>query len=279
MGEIEEKKPVLDVLVISHNKIEMIAGCLNTLYKNTAQPFHLIVVDDSTDLTAIWLNQFCKEHDNVTLIHSDTPYKNGNIIFEKGFEHCKTPFMATVMNSIKVEPEWELAALQLINSDPKIGCVACKCLFPNGLIESAGIKMVKYLPCDVGRDLPGYRCSLYYELEACQWAFAVVRVEAAKGTLDIEGFHGFRGWDDIDNCFVLKKNGWKIMFSGPSVGFHEPRATRGDNSDLANKENKENGIYFYKKWGFYDTFLEDNPDGQAVHATPKGMGLTEGKWK
>jgi GT2 family glycosyltransferase len=266
---MEEIKPALDVLVISHNHIELITNCLLTLYRNTANtPFHLIVLDDSTDLVPIWLNQFSKEHSNITYIHSPIPYKNGNQIFETAFTYCKTPFMATVMNSMRVEPEWEFGGLQLINSDPKIGCVGFKCLFPNGRIESAGIHMIKYLPCDLGRDFAGHNLSVSREVPACQWAFALVRVAAAKGTLDVEGFHGFRGWDDIDNCFVLKKNGWKIFSCGEGAGYHEPRATRGDNSELAVRENRENGIYFFKRWGLYEAFVKDNPDGVSVHALP-----------
>ena len=265
------EEPKIDVLVITHNHLELTMNCLITLYKHTAAPFHLIVLDDSTDLTPIWLQQFSKEHENMTVVHTGTPYKNGNQIFEKAFTLCKTPYLATVMNSVRVEPDWEIGVLQLFNSDPNIGCVGCKCLFPNGLIESAGIKMVKYLPCDIGRDMPGHRLSLIYDSNAVQWAFAVVRVEAAKGQLDVEGYHGFRGWDDIDNCLVLRKNGWKVFYCGTSVGIHEPRATRGNNGDLAAKENRENGQYFYKKWGFWDEFVKDHPDGQDVHSGPKDL--------
>jgi GT2 family glycosyltransferase len=268
-----EKEPQLDILVISHNHIELISNCLINLYRNTANtPFHLIILDDSTDLVPIWLNQFCKEHDNITCVHSSVPYKNGNQIFEKAFTLCKTPYMATIMNSIKVEPEWEIGGLQLMNNDPKIGCLGFKCLFPSGRIESAGIQILKYLPIDIGRDQEGWRLAISREVPACQWAFALVRVEAAKGTLDVEGFHGFRGWDDIDDCFVLKKNGWKIFYCGEGVGIHEPRATRGDDSELAAKENRENGQYFYKRWGLWDEFIKDNPDGMGVHNTPKDLG-------
>jgi len=267
----EQVKPAMDVLVIAHNHLELTITCLQTLYKHTRTPFHLIVVDDSTDLTPLWLNQFCKEHDNVTYVHSTTPYKTGNQIFNKAFEHCKTPFLTTVMNSIKVEPDWELGALQVMNSDPKIGCVGMKCLLPNGYIESASIRMVKWLPCDMGRDNPGHRFSLTHEVEAVQWAFAMVRVEAAKGILDENGFHGFRGWDDIDNCFVLKKAGWKIFYCGAGAGYHEPRATRGNDGPQAQQENKENGERFYKRWGFWDEFIKENPGGIDIHAQPKNV--------
>ncbi len=269
--------PVLDVLVITHNHLELTIPCLQALYKHTQNPFHLIIIDDSTDLTPLWLTQFVKEHNNITLIHSGTPYKNGNQIFHKAFENCKTPFMATVMNSIRVEPQWDAGALQVITLDPKIGCVGMKCLFPNGMIESAGIAMVKYLPCDIGRDEPGHRRSTSYAVEAVQWAFALIRVEAAKGQLEENGFHGFRGWDDIDNCFVLKKNGWKVFYCGSSAGYHEPRATRGNNSDLAMVENKENGLLFYKRWGLLEQFQKDHPGSDEVHLSPVGVAVKAGQ--
>jgi len=269
-GELTQPKDYkLDVLVIAHNKIEKTIECINTLYRHTRLPFHLIVVDDSTDLTPLYMNQLVKERDNITYVQSRVPYISGNQIFNKGLAYCKTPYMATVMNSVTVEPDWEMGACQIMDADPKVGVVALKCLFPNGLIESAGIKMYKWLPTDIGRDSPGHRFSLTYEVDAVQWAFAIVRVEACKGVLEENHFHGFRGWDDIDNCLVLKKNGWKCWYCGAGAGYHLPRATRGDDSELAAKENRENAHIFFKRWGFWDDFIKEHPDGMGVHEPPK----------
>ena len=261
--------PVFDVVVPTHGHLELTIRCLDTLYRHTRTPFHLIVVDDSTDLTPLYLNQFCKEHDNVTYIHSDVPYKSGNQFFNKALAHCKTPFLAMVMNSILVEPDWEAGVLQVMKNESKVGLVGCKCLLPNGYIESASIKMNQYLPCDIGRGEPGHRFSLIFEAEAVQWAFAFLRVEAGKGNLGENTFHGFRGWDDIDNCFVLKKAGWKIFYCGASAGYHEPRATRGDNSEEAAKENQENGRIFYQRWGFWDEFVTQHGSDADTHTPPK----------
>lgn len=264
-----DKEYAIDVVVPAHGHLELTIKCLEALYNFTRNPFHLIVVDDSTDLTPLWMTQFCKEHDNVTYIHSDIPYKTGNQIFNRGLEYCKTPYLATVMNSLRVEPEWDVNPLQIFASDPKVGVVGCKCLFPSGFIESAGIRMIKYLPCDLGRDEPGHRRSLIHEADAVQWAFAIVRKEALY-PLEENTFNGFKGWDDIDNCLVAKKNGWKIMFCGTSVGYHDPRATRGSNTDEAKQQNRENGIIFYKRWGLWELFLKDNPEPDAdIHAKPK----------
>jgi len=261
----------LDVLVIAHDKIEETVACIQTLYAHTPTPFHLIVVDDSKDLTPLYMrdfiNQFSDKHE-ITHVYSKVPYKCGNQIFNKALEHCRTPFMATVMNSVRVEPEWEVGPLQILMADPKVGYVGSKCLFyHNGLIECAGIKMVKWLPTDIGRDEPGHRIALAFDVEATQWAFGTLRVEAGKSAkFDETSFNGFRGWDDIDNCFVLKKAGWKIVECGHSVGYHKPRLTRGNNSPESQEENRQNAHAFFKRWGFWEEFIKTNPDGKNVHS-------------
>lgn len=257
----------LDVIVPTHGRLDLTMQCLGALYENTFAPFHLIVVDDSVDLTPLYFADLLKTRNNITYIHSDVPYKSGNQIFNIGLANAKTEYVATVMNSIRVEPEWETTALELLRQKPKVGLVGLKCLLPSGRIESAGIQMVKWLPTDMGRELPGHRLSGLYSPDAVQWAFAIGRKSAMEGNLAEDVFHGFVGWDDIDNCFVLKDKGWKVLYCGQGVGYHAPRATRGNNSKEAEQKNRENGEVFYKRWGFWEEFQKSGPTDD-IHRPP-----------
>ncbi len=251
----------IDIMVPTHGKLDLSIQCVDTIYGNTTHPFHLIVVDDSpseTDATVAYFERFCKTHKSCTFVHSDKPYKCGNQFFNIAIANMQTKYLATVMNSMKVEAEWEIEAIKLMNSDPKIGCIGFKCLFPDThKIECAGIELYNgYMPIDIGRDLPGHALTKIYEVKAIQWAFALLRKEAVQGNLTEEIFHGFKGWDDIDNCFVLKSKGWKIFYCGFGVGIHHPRATRGDNSADAYLKNKANGHAFFKRWGLWNNYME-----------------------
>ncbi len=250
-----------DIIVPAHNHFELTARCIKTLYQNTLFPFHLIVVDDSTDLTPLYIGQLQKERDNITYIHWDTPFKNGNQFFNEALKSCKYDFVATVMNSVMVEPEWEIVALEVLRGHPKVGTIGLKCLFPpeltyGGTIESAGIELRGHIPIDIGAHFPAHRLSAVYERQAVQWAFAIHRREALIGNLDEDVYNGFVGWDDIDNCFVLKKKGWMIMYCGAGAGYHTPRATRGDDSKEASKKNEENAHIFFKRCGLWDLFVK-----------------------
>ena len=269
----------IDIIVPTHNRIdetcavpvigrfELTVRCINALYNNTTAPFHLIIVDDSTDpITPIYFQELQKVHDNVTFIHSDKPYTEGNQFFNIGFKHCRTPYVATVMNSLTVEPDWEIVALNVLKDKPEVGIVGLKCLFPSGSIESAGITMIGYTPVDIGRGLASHRQTALYECPAVQWAFAIVRLEAVLGKISEGIFNGFRGWDDIDNSFVLRAEGWKIIYCGYGAGYHYPRATRGSNTTEAVRENKENARAFYKRWGYWEEFKKRNPNEPSPRA-------------
>ena len=286
----QQGTPLLDIMVPTHNRLDLTMRCLQALYFHTQSPFHLIVCDASDDgMTEIFINKLrtagvppLPKVENLTYIkNSEGNWKEGNQFFNIALQYCKTEYMATVMNSVRVEPDWELFAIHnLMAQNPNIGLIGFKCLFGGesnkaGFIESAGIRMVKYLPADVGRDLPGHRLTGISEPDAVQWAFALLRVKAARGNLEEGLFHGHRGWDDIDNCFALKAKGWKIVYCGMGCGYHEPRASRGDNSQIAERENRENGIKFYKRWGLWEQFLKDNPEDAPLHNMPKEVRVAQ----
>ena len=255
-----ELEPI-DIIIPTHNSWEnkglrLTLHSIEAIYDYTKAPFHLIVVDDSTDLTPVYFAELQKQHDNITFIHSDKPYKCGNQIFNIGLGNCKHDFVGIIMNSIRVEPDWEVVALDLMKNNPKIGLTGFKCLFPSGLIESAGIDIVGFRPVDIGQDFAGHRLTGVYPCLSVQWAFCLVRKEAAVGNLDENTYNGFVGWDDIDNSMVLRSKGWDIFYCGLGVGYHEPRATRGNNTTEAYHLNKENAEIFYKRWGYWDKYVE-----------------------
>jgi len=261
---MDTQEKLIDIVVPTHNHLELTITCMQNLYEHTRTPFHLIVVDDSTDgLTHRYFAQLKKEKKNITFIHSNTPYKSGNQFFNIAFQHTQSKFVATVMNSNKVEPDWEIVALHLMERDPKIGIIGFKNIFPDRTIESAGIRIVKFLPTDMGRGQCSHRLSNTYECDAVQWAFCLLRKEAIP-VLEEDVYNGFRGWDDIDNCLVMRRNGWNILYCGLGVAFHEPRATRGDNSQKAALENAQNREMFFKRWGMWVDFKKDNPQAQEL---------------
>lgn len=255
-------KVEMDILVPTHANIHLTIQCINSIIKFTQTPYHLIVLDDAPvndyGLTEKYIRELQKERVNITYCHSNIHWKTGNTFFNVGIRYSRSDYIVTCMNSMTVEPAWEIAGLSLMKQDPLIGTIGFKCLFPNGLVESAGIAFQGVIPTDMGRDEPGYRCNEIREAQAVQWAFAMHRKKALEGNLEEDAFNGHVGWDDIDNNLVVKSKGWKIFYCGQGVGIHAPRATRGSNTLEAMKLNHENCMIFMKRWGFWEKYLEGN---------------------
>ncbi len=263
----------IDIIVPAHGRLDLTIKCVRAIYTNTKSPFHLILLDDTPDddepdaCSIDYFRRFKKQHDNITYIHKDQPYKEGNEFFNEGFKYCKYAFVAVVMNSVSVEPDWEIVATQFMQDTPNAGIVGFKCIFPSGVIESAGIEMMGFTPVDIGRDLPGYTMNTLHECTAVQWAFALLRKEAVLN-LEEGIYHGFVGWDDIDNSFAVRKRGWKIYYCGLGVGIHESRSTRGKETIDALRLNRENAEVFYKRWGYWDLYQKANQLGD-IHLRSK----------
>lgn len=270
-----EQKIPIDIIVPAHGKMDLTLRCVSAIYDRTTYPFHLIVLDDTPlgknnpdALLGEYLKRLDAKHGNITYVHRKTPYREGNEFFNEGLKYCRHKFVAVIMNSITVDPEWELVAVNFMNNNPKVGVIGFKCLFPTGVIESAGIVMQGFTPIDIGRDSAGHSLSGLHECIAVQWAFALLRKEAVVGNLQEGVFHGFVGWDDIDNSFVIRSKGWHIFYCGLGSGTHEPRATRGKDTLDVLMKNRENAEKFYKRWGYWDLYQKAN-EAQNMHDKSK----------
>ena len=283
----------IDILFPVHGRPELTIKAIKAIYACTQVPFHLIILDDTdasilygsfhrvepTDLTSPYLivltqrppegrylnpnrrngdNPYITYQPEITYINHPKPFKEGNAFFNLGLSYCKYDYFATIMNSLTVQPGWETHALELFQRDSELGIIGLKNLLPDGTIESAGIIFDNFQPNDFCRGAPGHLFTQDIEVPAAQWAFALIRKKAAVGNIEEGLFHGFVGWDDIDNCFAIKAKGWKILYCGHGAGIHEPRATRGTNDPQAGKMNQENAYTFYKRWGLWKNFQEAN---------------------
>lgn len=270
---------VFDIIVPAHGHMELTIRCIYYIYRYTATPFHMIVMDDSTpdmddgtDMTPEWLARFARSHPNFEFFHSEKPYSSSYEYLNEAFRHCQTPYVALVVNSMEVEPEWEIAALQLMKTNPKAGVIGLKQLNrKTGMIESAGMasSFGQAMLSDIGAGLPSHRLPGVYECDAVAWAFVLLRKEAVVGTMDKCHYHGFKGWEEMETCMVMREKGWKILYCGLGVGYHQTRATREAKNMAEARLNLENREVFAKRWGYWDSYYEVVRKEYFPHIQPR----------
>jgi GT2 family glycosyltransferase len=236
-----------DVLLLTYNRLELTINCVNALYKNTDYPFRLTVIDDSTDLTPEYFERLCRERDNIQFLHEDQHFENWDKKFNLGLEKTDCPFVVMLGNSNLVEHSWISSGLELIKRDPDIGVVGFKTVYPNGLIQNAGIFVCDNDVRCIGGGEPGHRYSFTYEVDAVGGNVCLYRREVFEEVpFDFSYYLPYAGHIDIDHCLTLKERGWKVYYCGSGVVYHT-EGTREQFPDFYTKE-KECKKRFQVKW-------------------------------
>ena len=241
----------IDIILPTHNHLELTINCVKALYEWTQLPFKLTVIDDSTDLTPEWFKLFQLDHDNINYLHFDDPkfLAGGSQIINIGLKNTKNEFIVNLNNSIEVEPLWLNAALDQMEGDPQIGVMGFKLLSRNGLISHAGLQVANGVLYNIGKTEPAHRYTFMCEVPAVGWALALFRRSAFPDGVDEDYYIGFRGWDDVDWCYDLRKRGYKVMYCGFGAAYHNEGATRITRTEEFYNDAKENIRRFFARWG------------------------------
>ncbi len=254
MPELQRReyiKPTpFDVILTTHNHLELTINSINALFQNTTLPFNLVVIDDSTDLTPQWIESFQKEHPNVKYVRPPI-IKNGNHSWKLGLEQTTSEFVAMMVNSCCVEPDWEGMPLDLLKQNSKVGMVGIKLLYPHGVIWHAGKVFQNSLPYHIGTGEPAHHYTKIMKVAGLCPAVAFLRREAVKDAFDDKTYIGWRGYEDDDVCCTLRQNGWGLLYCGYSSAYHIESPTRLKSNEDQYKfwqEFNENQRRFLSKW-------------------------------
>lgn len=241
---------MIDIILSAHNRLNLTQECIEALFAYTTAPFTLTVIDDSEDLTPAWIAQFKLKHDNVRYIRPEQPFTSGNQIINLGLKETTSDPIVYLGNNVLVEPNWLDVAPTLFETDKALGIVGFKLLkYPTGVIEHAGIffnpGMEHHMNIGVGE--PAQRYTYICGLDIVGWALVMLRRAVFPQGLNEEIYHGFAGFDDIDNCLDARSRGWKVVYCGLGSAYHRALAVR-ERSAQAEEEYEQNRRTFLQRW-------------------------------
>jgi len=255
-----EKEEPIDVIMLSYNNLELTRQAIESLYAHTNYPFRLIVVDNaSDDGTQEYLKSL--KYPNLTLVleqERDSGYCEG---MNKGLKEVKSEIYGVVQNDmIFFEDNWLRELVLTINSDPKIGIVSCKLLYPDGTIQFGGGTFDQFGNWyHVGRGKPKLLCSTLREIPATTSALMLVRKQAFSH-FD-ESYIGVASWNDIDMSLRVRQAGWKIVYCPFAEVIHlESKTALADMREFQ-KQWTNNSKLFYSRWlEFLKKDMQEHPE-------------------
>jgi len=245
------------IIIPVYNKVEYTEQCIEKLYED-ADPeidVEIIVVDNnSQDGTEQYLKQKISEHANVKYLKMVE-----NLGFAKACNHgalvASGEYLIFLNNDTLPKPGWLKFALERLRSNPEIGIVGSKLLYPDGTIQHCGIEFFGGVNPDhtfwplhryLREDAAIPQANISEEVTAVTGACLTIRKNLFW---KVDGFDESYGmyFEDTDLNFKVRKAGFKIFYEPKSVVVHYEGASSKDQTAI-DALNKKAGDKFFKKW-------------------------------
>jgi GT2 family glycosyltransferase len=248
------------VVIPTINDVQLVVQCISSCrqFLPAGVEVEFIVVDDGTRDTATL--------EKLKLASSELRfqllYNCQNLGFSAtvnhGMRHARGRYVVLCNNDIVFFQSWLEAVEKAFDSDPDLGILGARLLYPNGTVQHAGVDKV------VGQlrwhhtyggwpgDHPRVKQSrLVWSVTG---ALFVVRREVLQ---QLGGFStGYAtAYEDLDYCLHAWSAGVRVGYCAELAAYHREGGTRGATADqkqdrplLWTERERAGGFYFDKKW-------------------------------
>ncbi len=248
------------IIIPVHNNLEFTKQCIDSIEKqNSKSTYEIIIINNaSTDDTADWLNKFIGRFKVIT--------NNENLSYSKinnqGAEFARGKYLLFLNNDTKVLPNFLDEIKNRFEENPDYGIQGCKLLYPNGMIQHAGIvygfvnqNLKSHYHIYLTFDYNSPVVNLEREYQMVTGAALAVR----KNLFDIiEGFdeNYHFGHEDLDLCLKARSINYKVVYNPKAIAFHYESMTK-KNRGIEQFEryfknptgfDSQNESYFQSKW-------------------------------
>jgi glycosyltransferase involved in cell wall biosynthesis len=290
---LPDPAPSVCIIVPTRNRAELLRACIaslldETLYRN----YEILIVDNGSDEEdALEYLLSIAEHPRVRVLRDDRPF-NFSRLNNEAVRRTDAEFVCLLNNDIEaLTPGW-LDEMMSLATQPGVGAVGAKLLYPDGTVQHAGVLLgVGGVAAHAHKHFRSFdfgylgRARLIQEVSAVTAACLVVRRDhyLAVGGLDEQ--HLAVAFNDVDFCLKLKEHGLRNVWTPYAVLYHHESVSRGIEDDPSKEARfRREADYILYRWErairrdpAYSPNLTLN-DEQFNLAFPPRVSLADAYW-
>ncbi|WP_290661941.1 glycosyltransferase [Ignavibacterium sp.] len=242
--------PLISIIILCYNKIEITKKCLTALFKNTKyQNFEVIVLDNaSVDETPDYLLSY---GETIKFIRAE---KNLGFVAGNNYasQFAQGDFIVFLNNDTEPQPGWLNNLLNTFEYHKDAGAAGSMLIYPDGkLQEAGGVIFNDASGWNYGRGNSPNDSKYTYcrEVDYCSGAALMIRRNLFEQIGKFDERYSPAYYEDTDLCFSVRKFGYKVYFNPFSKVIHHEGATAGTDLNSGFKKYQVlNSPKFINKW-------------------------------
>lgn len=229
--------PLVSIVVPSHDGAPVLRRCLDSIFSKLTWPsFEVVIVENGsreTETFALY-DEVCANHENVRVITCELEHGfNFSRLVNSGVREASGEYLLLLNNDTEVISPDVLELMMGHAQREDVGCVGAKLLYPDGLVQHAGVTVGRsFGPMHFGFLLPDAEPGYYERMVLPHQLSAVTAACMLTKRSVYEGFGGFDeslpvDYNDIDFCLKVRSAGLAVVEQVDAKLYHYESVSRG----------------------------------------------------
>ena len=240
------EKPELSIIIPVYNKFHYTSRCLETLCANAPGLSYEVVIaddcssDETINATHYFKNiRYIRNHENLGFLRS----------CNNAIRQARGKYIYLLNNDTEVLPETVQTLYETLISDPAVGAVGSRLIYPNKTLQEAGSIVWNDASClGYGRGDDPFKSeySFLRDVDFCSGASLMFSRELFLSLGGFDERFAPAYYEEADFCMSLSHIGYRIVYQPDSMLIHHEYASGCSQNSLHLM--KMNQKKFYEKW-------------------------------
>lgn len=222
----DEQQPDVSLIVLNYNKPGLTLACLDSLWEHTRDfRYEIILVDNGSSAENFLQLAPGNVGARMVRLPVNRYFGEGNNI---GFEASRGRYVVFLNNDVTVTPGWLAPLIDRLESDPGIGAIGPKMVYPDGRLQEAGAEIRldgSSNQFGKGGDPADPAYNTEREVMYVSAAALAMRREIFEQALGFDLCYEPAYYEDTDLCMKLHQMGLRVLYCPGSTIIHHENAT------------------------------------------------------